>query len=202
MPSIAALVVADPPAVWEDLGFVVEDGQSWVSGVAHRLGTDGEGVVAWTLRGADALAELPVADEPAPDVRPTPAHPNGVVALDHVVVSAPDLDRTIEAFEEAGVSMRRLRDAGTPERPLTQAFFKMEDIIVEVVGLPARKSDEPAAFAGLAFTVADLEATRALLGDRLRPAKAAVQRGRRIATLDRAAGSSVPIAFMSANTAP
>ncbi|MBV9662995.1 MAG: glyoxalase, partial [Actinobacteria bacterium] len=57
--------------------------------------------------------------------------------------------------------------------------------------------DGPARFYGLAFTVADLDATAAYLGDRLRPAKDAVQPGRRIATLDKSAGSSVAIAFMS-----
>lgn len=43
----------------------------------------------------------------------------------------------------------------------------------------------------------DLEATVAGLGDRVSEIRDAVQPGRRIATLRRAAGLSVPIALMS-----
>jgi hypothetical protein len=73
-------------------------------------------------------------------------------------------------------------------------------VIVEVIGAPEPAegtAGRPAGFFGLAFTVTDLDATAAWLGPRLHPAKDAVQPGRRIATLDRAAGSTVAIAFMS-----
>jgi hypothetical protein len=70
-------------------------------------------------------------------------------------------------------------------------------VILEVVGPPQPTEDGPARFFGLAWTVADLDATAAYLGDRLHPAKEAVQKGRRIATLDRTAGSTVAHAFMS-----
>jgi len=45
-------------------------------------------------------------------------------------------------------------------------------------------------------TVDDIDATVALLGELLRPAKGAVQAGRRIATVDKSAGSGVAIAFL------
>jgi catechol 2,3-dioxygenase-like lactoylglutathione lyase family enzyme len=120
-----------------------------------------------------------------------------VTVLDHVVVITPDLARTTGAFESAGLRLRRTRDAGSPQRPMTQAFFKVGPTIVEVVGSPTRAEPGPARFYGLAFTVADLDATAAFLGERLRPARDAVQAGRSIATLDRAAGSTVALAFMS-----
>jgi hypothetical protein len=123
-----------------------------------------------------------------------PEHRNGVVALDHLVISTPNLGRTIERFEEAGLELRRTRDAGA----IHQAFFKAGDVILEVVGPPQPSGDGPAGFFGLAWTVADLDATADYLGDRLHPAKDAVQKGRRIATLDRSAGSTVRHAFMSA----
>jgi hypothetical protein len=196
VPQIASFAIADPPELWERLGFIVEDGASWVSGVRHELGAAGKGVVAWSLRDADGLVELPVAGLPVP-AQPTPAHPNGVVALDHVVIATPDLGRTIDAFESQGVGLRRTRDTGSPDRPGRQAFFRLGETIAEVVGRPDETGPGPARFYGLAFTVADLDATAAYLGDRLRPPKAAVQPGRRIATLDWAAGSTVPIAFMT-----
>jgi hypothetical protein len=196
--EIASLDIADPVELWESIGFQVEGGASWVSGIRHQLGSAGRGVLAWRLRGADGLDELPLANH-APDApRPTPSHPNGVIALDHVVVATPDIDRTIAAFESHDVRLRRTRDAGTAERPSVQAFFRLGETIVEVVGRPNEPGSGPARFYGLAFTVGDLDATAQYLGDRLRPAKAAVQPGRRIATLDWAAGATVPIAFMSA----
>jgi hypothetical protein len=60
-----------------------------------------------------------------------------------------------------------------------------------------RAGSEPARFYGIAFTVDDLDATAALLGDRLGRVKDAVQPGRRIATLRREAGAGIPLAFMS-----
>ncbi|MEA2424509.1 MAG: hypothetical protein QOH13_919, partial [Thermoleophilaceae bacterium] len=46
---------------------------------------------------------------------------------------------------------------------------------------------------------ADMDVTAAALGDRLGSPRDAVQQGRTIATLGREAGSSVPLAFMSAD---
>lgn len=204
MVALAALVVADPPELWRDLGFVVdEDGIALVGGVRLALGAGGSGVRAWALRGLsqetdeiDGLASGPAGTDPAP-VSPAPPHPNGVVALDHLVVATPDLDRTIAAIGAAGIEMRRVRDAGSAAAPTRQAFFRVGEVVLEVVGPVERRDDGPARFWGLAWTVRDLAGTAAFLGDRLRPAKDAVQRGRRIATLERAAGSTVPHAFLS-----
>jgi hypothetical protein len=197
MAEIASLVVADPPELWSELGFVIADGACWISGIRHELGAAGKGVVAWTLRGVDGLSQLPTVEKVPPVARPTADHPNGVIALDHVVVATPDLVRTIHAFESAGIRLLRTRDAGTSERPMTQAFFRFGETIVEVVGSTTTSLLGQARFYGLAFTVADLDVTGAFLGERLRPARDAVQTGRRIASLDRAAGSTIRLAFMS-----
>jgi hypothetical protein len=192
-----AVDIADPPHLWVDLGFDVREGTTWVGTVCHRLGLPGRGVVAWMLGEADGFGELPtIHDEQlsAPSVSP---HPNGVLALDHVVVATPDLKRTIGAFESAGLALRRTRQAGTNVHPMTQAFFKLDDVVVEVVGSPTAAAPGHARFWGLTFSVGDLDATAQLLGPILRPIKAAVQPGRRIATLDRSFGSTVPMAFMS-----
>jgi hypothetical protein len=195
--EISLVTIADPAELWGALGFVVDDGNVWVGGICHRLGEPGKGVVAWALRDAGAVDELPTAGDAPPGARTTPEHPNGVIALDHVVVATPDLGRTIEALEAAGIGLRRTRDTGTAERPTKQAFFRLGPTIVEVVGPATVSSSGPARFYGLAFTVADLDATARFFGERLRPAKDAVQPGRMIATLDRGVGSTVPLAFMS-----
>ncbi|HEY1831540.1 MAG TPA: hypothetical protein VGG38_14990 [Acidimicrobiales bacterium] len=195
MAQLVALQIADPPSLWRDLGFDVLDGVCTIDGVRHQLGAAGRGVVGWTLHGIASFDEVPTRIEPDPAAEPGPAqHPNGVTRLDHVVVTSPNLDRTIAAFEAAGIELRRTRAASAE---MTQAFFRVGPVIIEVVGSPTRNEEGPASIWGLTFVVADLDATALMLGDRLRPPTDAVQSGRRIATLDRGAGSSVPIAFMT-----
>ena len=195
MGAITELHVADPAEAWADLGFTVDGDVSAVDGIAYVLGGDGKGITAWHVDGIadeiDGLANRRVG--PAVAARRTPEQPNGVIALDHLVISTPNLGRTIENFEAAGFELRRTRDAGR----IRQAFFKAGEVVLEIIGPPQPSGEGPARFWGLAWTVADLDATAALLGDRLHAPKDAVQKGRRIATLDKAAGSTVAHAFMS-----
>ena len=200
MVTIASAFLADPPEVWRDLGFVVDDAdRCWMSGLAVELGKGDRKLSGWSLReweGPESVDGLPTSrsDEPA---QPTPAHPNGVVELDHLVVMTPDIGRTTAAIEAAGLELRRTRDTDQYGPPFRQTFFKLGDVVLEVIGPVEPRDDRPARFYGLAFTVADLDATAAFICDRLSPSKDAVQPGRRISTLDRNAGSSVPMAFMS-----
>lgn len=194
MPELVALEVADPPELWSELGFTVAGSVADVAGVAYVLGAAGRGVTAWAVDGlTDKDADgLPIA-APLPFEAPPSTHANGVIDLDHLVISTPNLGRTIERFEAVGLELRRTRDAGRVQ----QAFFKVGDVVLEVIGPPQPSGEGPARFWGLAWTVADLDATAAFYGERLHPAKEAVQPGRRIATLDKAAGSSTAHAFMS-----
>lgn len=210
-PTVDALVVGDPPAAWAAAGFAVDgDGTCRVGKVRIELaGPDGgRHLLAWSLRDVPGAVPAEVDGIPtSAGVRPPPhpaVHPNGVVAVDHLVVRSPDVDRTAAALTAGlGVDVRGVRRAGgTP--PLRQVFFRLGDVVLELVGPdgaggggddPAR----PARLWGLAYTVADLDATAAALGQRLGPVKDAVQPGRRIATLrHRDLGLSVATAFMSA----
>jgi hypothetical protein len=194
MPELAALLIGDPPESWSDLGFVVEDGAVHVSGVHHVLGGEAKGIRDWSLRDADGTLDGMVSTLPVTPPEPTPDHPNGVVALDHVVLATPNLGRTIESLEAAGIDLRRVRDAGEGRQ---QAFFKLGEVILELVGPKAPSGDGAPRFFGLAWTVRDPAATSAFFGDRLKPFKPAVQPGRVIATLSSSVGSTVPHAFMS-----
>ena len=207
MAILAGLAVADPPALWAELGFGVTGSSCRVGTVDIALGASGSGVVSWALAAVDAggaLADghvdgLPTtgADDASPGCPPG-RHDNAVTAVDHVVVTTPDLERTVGALSRLGVTERRRRDAGRPGGPpVTQVFFRLGEVILELVGPPEPAGDGPARFFGLAFQVSDLDATSGVLGSRLRAVKAAVQPGRFIATLDRAAGSTVDMAFMS-----
>jgi len=97
---------------------------------------------------------------------------------------------------------REPRAEPTPAGAPRQAFFRLAEVILEVVQAPPgsreeRDADAPARFWGLAFGVADLAATAEALGDKLGEPRDAVQEGRRLATLRREAGLSPGIAFMS-----
>lgn len=205
-PSIDELTVADEPAAWSALGFEVEDGTCVVAEVRIRLAGSGagKGLGGWSLRELESteLDGLPTArsDRRAADERP--AHPNGVTALDHVVAITPALERTVSALQGAGLDLRRIREEPTPAGAPRQAFFRLGATILEVVQQPAEAiepggEERPAFFWGLAFAAPDLDATVAGLGDRVSEIRPAVQPGRRIATLRRSAGLSLPVALMT-----
>ena len=82
---------------------------------------------------------------------------------------------------------------------MRQAFFRMGEVVLELVGSPEPDpAGGPAAFWGLAFTVASIEEAVDFLGpDLVSAPKPAVQPGRWIATVRHEAGLSVPLALMS-----
>ena len=187
-PSIEQLDIADPADAWRNAGFAVDDdGVCRVGTVRLRLvgRNGGKRIVGWALRGVDAVDEIDglatttSAREPADPAR----HPNGVRVIDHLVVATPNLARTVKALEAAGMDARRTRDSDTYGAPMRQVFFRLGEVILEVIGDPEATGDGPAVFYGLAFTVADLDETKAFFGDHLGTPKPAVQPGRRIATL-------------------
>ena len=191
MPSIDALEIADEPAAWTAAGFNVEDGECRVSRVTLRLAGVGSrrGIVDWTLGDA-------------PSLEAAGPHPNGAVRIDHVVMLAPDLDRTVAELEAQGFDLRRTREGATPGGSTRQAFFRAGEPILEVVLAPegssvARDPAGPARLWGLAFGVEDLDRTVSSLGDLLGTPRDAVQPGRRIATLRGQAGLGPAVAFMS-----
>lgn len=192
--QLASLALADPPECWHALGFEVAGSSLELGGVELALGAAGEGIVGWSVRGTeteteiDGLPWLPASSEPPGS---GPSHPNGAVALDHVVVATPDFDRTAVALDTAGLGLRRIRDAGG----FRQGFRRLGPAILELVEAKGA-ADGPARFWGLVVIVSDLDALTARLGDRLGRVKPAVQPGRRIATLRDSAGLSTKVAFM------
>jgi hypothetical protein len=159
-------------------------------------GGDG-GLVGWSLRHLRAaeLDGLPTEGSQAPPPDPS-EHPNGAVRVDHLVASTVDLARTTAALEAGGLSLRRIREPDEPGPPLRQAFFRLGEVILELVESPQA---EPARanFWGITFAVADLDRCAALLGDRLGEIRDAVQPGRRIATVRGSAGLGLPVALIS-----
>jgi hypothetical protein len=210
-PTIDELVLADEPGRWTALGFTVTDDCCLVGSVCLRLigPGAGRGIVGWSLRGVTSvdLDGLATTRSEAPTRAAADAHPNGVVALDHIVAISPALDRTVEALESAGLKLRRIREQPTPAGAPRQAFFRLGEEVLEVIQEPDRaveaaRRDLNARLWGLAFTVGDLEIAAKHFGEDVGPVHPAVQRGRQIATLRRSAGLAVPVALMSPRVGP
>jgi hypothetical protein len=200
--TIDELLVADPPELWSELGFRVEDGVCDVGTVRVRLDPTAGKRVAWSLRGIetaelDGLTTAVSTSEPRAAADP---HPNGVTAIDHVVAFCPELDRTVAVLQDAGLDLRRIREEPTPAGAPRQAFFRLGEVILECIQMPDSPDldrSRSARLWGLAVRTSDIELTARRLGDRLGSPRDAVQPGRTIATLRREAGSCVPLAFMT-----
>ncbi len=205
-PTLDELTIADTPDAWLACGFQLVGDTCVVGGIRIRLAGDdaGKGLAGWSLRDVDAteLDGLATTRSDRPPPPEQPVHSNGVTALDHVVAITPALDRTVAALQSAGLDLRRIREQPTPAGAPRQAFFRLGTVILEVVQEPKEAieragGDRPAFFWGLAFVAPDLDATVASLGDRVSEIRAAVQPGRRIATLRRSAGLALPIALIT-----
>jgi hypothetical protein len=195
-PTIAELVVGDEPAAWERLGFALADARTAIGTTAIALDGGGGGLRSWVLRDVPSgdIDGLPTTVATAGGTTAA-VHPNGAQRLDHIVVTTPDLRRTFAALQTAGLELRRVREHSDT---LHQGFFRLGEVILEVVGPPQSGGDEPARFWGLVAVVADVDklvadAEPGLLGT----PRAAVQEGRRIVTVTKAAQLSVALAFIT-----
>lgn len=205
--TIDELTLADEPDRWERLGFAVEGDLLTLGTIGLRLAgrESGRGIVGWSLRATTSgdLDGLPTKTSTRPPREPAAKHPNGVSAIDHVVAFSPQLDRTVDALRAAGLDLRRVREQPTPTGAPRQAFFRLGEAILEVVQIPdgelarAGGEDGSARFWGLALIVGDIERSVAVLGEHASEIRAALQAGRRIATLKRSAGLAVPVALMT-----
>src|SRR4029077_13312511 len=206
-PTIDELLVADDVERWAALGFTVADGCCQLGRVRLRFLADAPapGIVGWSLRHVVSveLDGLATSVSTRPQQGPAPTHPNGVVAIDHIVAMSPSLDRSVRALESAGLNLRRIREQPTPAGAPRQAFFRLGAEILELIQEPdeaiqrAGGPDRPARFWGLAVLVDDLDQTAELLGAHAGPIRPAIQPGRRISTLRRSAGVALPLALMS-----
>lgn len=204
--TLDELQVADPADAWTGAGFDVGSGPDpvcRVGGVGIRLvGRDrGTGIVGWSLRGLPSSVEdldgIPTTSSDADPTR-SGIHPNGVIAVDHVVLFSPDLPRTVRALVDVGVHPRRERDAELGGRAIRQIFFRFGEVIVEVVGPRETATEGPSSLWGLTYVVSDVDASAAFFGTNASPVKPAVQPGRRITTLrHRELGMSVRTALIS-----
>lgn len=203
-PQLLTIEVGDTPAAWSAAGFSVQGDLLRLGRTTLRLTGEGGDVRGWAIEGVshdvDGLAAVEAAA-----LAESPPHANGIDSIDHVVVRSGDVERTVAAFEAAGLEVRGGRSTTSYGSPMRQVFFWAGDVIVELIG-PDR--DEPVtdgatSFFGLALVADDLDVTASRLGDLLSSPKDAVQPGRRIAGLRGAeVGITVPVAVMSPHVRP
>jgi len=155
--TIDELMVGDAPESWAALGFAVDGDVCVVGNVRIGLtGTDsGKGLMGWSLRdfGGGELDGLSVTHSDRPPPAEVPEHPNGIIAIDHVVAISSDLARTVTALQATGLDLRRIREEPTPAGAPRQAFFRLGAVILEVVQAPEEAiertgGDRPAFFWG------------------------------------------------------
>jgi hypothetical protein len=207
MATIVRRLVGVEPGARASAGFTVDD-----DGVC-RIGTvrielagraAGKGMRRWSLRDTERLDEIdgiPTAVSNEPPATPA-SHANGTLRIDHLVLMSADGERTAGAITKAtGLDVRRTRESGTYGAPMVQRFFRMGEVVLELISA-AEPSEGPARFFGIAVDVEDLDGLSDLYGDRLGAVKDAVQPGRRIATLrHKDLDLSVAVAFMSPGAA-
>lgn len=188
--TLHGLDIADEAAAWRAAGFAVgSDAVCRIGGLDVALvGRDrGLGIVTWVLSGLPAgTAELDGVPtrvaEPSAGAEPS-AHPNGVIGVDHVVLLSPDLARTVTALADVGVQARRERDGELAGQPIRQVFFRLGEVILEVVGSADAAGEGPSTLWGVTYVATDIDAAARYFGDRTSAVKDAVQPGRRITTL-------------------
>lgn len=201
IPRLQGLQIGDDPDAWHAAGFAVDGDRFSAGGVTIELtGADGpRGLLAWSLEhpepfSVDGLSHVET-------IRPgSPAeHRNGASAVDHVVVSTPNVQRTTDALDRLGITPRRTVQGGRG-RDLVYRFFLLGTCLLEVIGPREPSGDDPARFAGIAFTAPDLRTVADVTGA-AGAARDAVQPGRRIVSLGhRQLGISVPVAFLTPRT--
>ena len=209
MTAIVELVLHADPAPWARVGLEISGRTAHVGGVRLRFEgptLDGETTIGgWglsdlpagstDLASIDGLTTFTAAPSPAVEV----ADGSGIVGFDHLVVMTSSLERTCAAIEAAtGEPLKRIREAG----PVRQGFHRLGEVIVEVVE-SADVAEPVASFWGFVWNVADIHAMCAELGPELIGLpRTAVQPGRFIASFRSGAGLALPIAIMSAPSAP
>jgi len=209
-PALAGVETRGESAAWAAAGFAVTGGALVAGGIPVRPVAGGTASLALAAApaapratGTTDLDGLPcawAAAPPAPEeTAEAPArHPNGVIAVDMVILFTGSRERTGAALAAAGMPLRKLLEGEVPGGGQARRGFARfaNGPILEVVE-PAGGPPGPARLWGLQFAVADLERAAAVLGPLLGEARDAVQPGRRIATVRREAGLGVAVALIT-----
>ncbi len=188
---------------WQRCGFAVER-QGFVAGaIAIRVGEREEGEAAWGFSthsvGTDELCGIAFADQAVRRATSDHAHPNGVVAVDHVVVASDRPAATRADFEAAGFEPRRPATRGSDENERSEVFFWSGSTLIELVGPVSEAGDglPRATIWGVTFVVNDIAALSRVEGSPVGDPRSAVQPGRQIAVARAELRLGLGVAFIT-----
>ena len=195
--KLASVLLPGDVEPWSALGFSADSGgRLCFANGAVEFGVD-RPCLAVDDPGADVPADVEGIPVSRGSVQLGPGHPNGAVELDHIVVMTPSLDRTSGAVADMlGLEQRRVRETSD----VRQAFHRFADhegargCIIEIV---ENGRVERTDIWGLVVIVDDLDVAVAAAPELIGRPKPAVQAGRRIATVSKAAGLTTAVALMS-----
>jgi hypothetical protein len=194
---VVALAVPGDSEPWKAAGFACSEAGFAAGAVQVLFGRpDGAGTRLVIdppsgLAGAGLEEEIEVSGE-----IPDRDHPNGVVGVDHVVISTTAMERARDALLEAGLDLRLEREGRAGNQEVDQAFFLAGPCVVELVGRSGT-GDGGSAVWGVTFTTDSLDALPALDPPPVASIRDAVQPGRRIAVARREVGLPTRVAFMN-----
>ncbi len=124
---------------------------------------DSEWAASWATT-PDAFNGLHVRARLAPAAEPAAVPPDGVTAIDHVVIHSPDLERARALWRDR-LGLRLALDRAFPDRGLRMLFFRSGGVTLEFVGTLTSPADRsgPDRLWGIAYRVNDLNACCARL---------------------------------------
>ena len=214
--QLAVVRLGDSAAAWEASGFIVVRHPNAANNGATETGATetvqiGQTVIelsgtgnqfeGWSIDGVtgnvDGLVSFSPQIAPSPEA---PAHPNGIVGIDHIVVITDDCQRTIAQLESVGLKVSGSRGTQSYGTPMIQTFLWAGDVIIELMGpeISAPASAPPAKIFGLALAADNFAYTAQQLGPLLGEPRDAVQAGRLIAGLrHKNLGMGLPVVVMS-----
>lgn len=185
----------------------------WLAGCVHfgeisvrLVGSTGKrGAHSWALSGYKGALSVDGLKTTATDAthqqrQPSVQHPNGVTAVDHLVLRSPDGLRTEKAFADIGFDL--LKRNSTVRAGVAQSFYRPSQTTIELLSpLKAKVTASavaPVSVWGLTFVCRDLDETHRCLPQSTRPPWEAVQPGRQITVLKgKVHDITLSVAFMS-----
>ena len=187
--AISTRDVTATRAAWDRLGPVdreiqLEEGDAGLTGIALGVGDVSATDALLRRRGLDGDTHAFDIGGLAWRLTPSTGGEGAELSLDHVVVRTGDPERAVANFAgRLGMDLRL--DRRLDEHGFRGLFFRCGDAVVEVVA-PTKGADGPDTFGGLAWRVADLEATHGRLveaGTEVSEIRSGRKPGTRVATV-------------------
>lgn len=189
-PQLTRIEIADEARAWRSAGFHVEDdGSLRLGGTQIDLVGGSGGVISLSFSPEPEVGDLdglPLRHGQPGQTHGAIPHPNGIAAIDHVVINTGDTPRSTATLVTAGFPLRRSVSTKRFGPPMVQSFFWAGDVILEMIGPVPDDPDaisDGASIYGLTVVTSDMEHTSSFLGDALGAPRPAVQSGRLIAPL-------------------